>query len=263
MQTPLDRVTQVISAGTTVVAGQQHTRLAAIGRVTAFHPVAKVPVAAIQRLSGNAPNVRVATLLPGAHVAVIASQLGSAHTLAVQANVFSRAHIVIVAGCGVVAVLATQGRVAGIIGARVVVSALLRDPWNTGAGIALVSHGAGISVVAGESFVMGNKIALTSGRVALHLLTDGVRPGGDLGTGHLSGRIYRALVRQLGCVAYQRTVAQIPVLQCVAIGIHHAFAIHLVALAGRVKALVRDGAWIAIIAISAVGRKLAPTEPIT
>jgi len=286
--TPLSRVAPFQSvARVAVVAGQRLARQAPELRVATFLAVARVAVVANGGRSRQATEKRVAPLDSVAQVAVAAGQglaegaahLGVAPFLAVARIAVVAVHAVagnaeasrtLVIGSTYVAVLASRrigcvgasglGR-AGVVRAQVAVVAGKRDAGSADTRLALVSHRAGVTVVARRALVLGSESALPRRRVTGGLLTDGA---GAFRRRALNNgvRVHQALVGPGIGIAQESPVACIPVLQSVTILVRHTITGDREPLALLVFALVRHCAGIIVITVFGVGRERTAAQTV-
>jgi len=127
---------------------------------------------------------------------------------------------------------------------------------------AVVSHGTCIRVIAGESFVVGYEGALTRFRVTYRLQADGRVPF-RVGAGDNRVRVDCAQVGQLVLVAYQRTVADIPVFKQQAIAVLGTLAVHLESGASPPVADIVHRAGVCVVAQFLVELRGAASEAVT
>jgi hypothetical protein len=114
---------------------------------------------ASSQFNGEAPTVRVlaaqhrVTGIIGTGVAIVAAGRRTAHADTAAAGVARGTGITIVAGCGVVRILAAQHRITEVCGTDICIITARRCTAYAGAAAAGVRRGAGIAVIAGSRIV--------------------------------------------------------------------------------------------------------------
>ena len=195
-------------------------------------------------------------LVVGAQVAVVAVHHGQGHAAAVFAVIAVGAGVPVVAFLGGGLVDAAVRGMAEIRCADVAVVAVQVGLGSAEARCADVTEGACVVVRACHAVVVRLHEAITGLPIADRCLADSVETLGR-GAGDHRRRVHLALERHLADVAEEGPVADIPVLDDLAIRVGLAVAGHRGAQTGGVYAVVTDGAGIPVIAEVRVRRVLA------
>jgi len=240
--------TTVIGAGVAVIAVRYLDAHTSLVRHADLLSIAEVFIAANQRFSRHATQCLVTGLFAIAGVAVVAQQFGSANALTGSTQVRGGADVTVVAWGLVVNVGAALLDQARVIRARIAVVAVGLDSSRANTLLALVPHGARISVFARHSLVVRLKRALPAVRRTGSLQADGIisRRFGTLGDGP---RLHFALVWQGLHVAKESSIAKVPILQLRAIPVLLAVAVDGRSGAFAFLAQVGHGTGVAIIAL--------------
>jgi len=208
----------------------------------------------------DTPGCRVA-FIRGAGVGIVAIQAAAREARPLEAMIARGACVQVIAVDLIVYVDAPVLLVAKFVGAGVVVFARYRDTCLTAAFYTLVSHGAGISVVAGKTLVVRHEFALARPGFARGFQAYGIHTL-RFRTNQYRFRVYFALVRPVVGIADECPVAQVAVLEGLALLVVLAVARNGYANALAQAALVGHGARVGIVATVAVILEQAPAQPV-
>jgi len=249
---PSFRIARVVGADVAVVAYCIESRLASVHRMAGFKTVARIPVVTHKCFARFAARVGVARLRAVAHVAVVANQRSPPIAFSVVALVVDGTNISVITGEGVGGKDAARQRIAGVVGARVVVGTTQWYAARTYTLTAFVPDGAGVPVFACKPLVVRHFRALAGGRVAGGVQTDGVRPLCRSRADNLGSGGDRTFERPILQVADESAVTQIVVFQLRTISVGLAIARDLLSAALTIRTLVSHSAGIIVIAGGAV-----------
>lgn len=204
-------------------------------------------VVAVRGVGGVSTALAGFTGIVRAGIAVVAVLLCPGSANLIEAAIPDRAEIAIIAGDDVAFVNATFIGLARVVSAYIPVIAVHLHTRRAYTIAALVPQGAQIPILAGEALVVRYERAITRFRGAQCFQAECTRTlwGRAVDNGY---RVDLAGVRQLGCVAVECAIADVPILQLSAVLIHQAVARELDADTFTALALVPECARVLIVA---------------
>jgi hypothetical protein len=202
------------------------------------------------------------TAIGGTDIAVVTDLRLSPHAGTVHAGIHGGARVTIIAGGHIGHVLATRQGITAVVGTRVVVVAEGRYPSQTLSHVTFVSDGAGVTIIAGITRMVGFHRAF-AGKGGAHrlgangLLTFQYRAGDD------ARLVDLALVRQSRRIAIEGAVTQVTVLKLTAVRVVLTGAIDVIATALPVLADIIDRTRVTIVAPGVIKGGRTSAQPVT